>query len=80
MLVLVLVLMGQVEALLGPIDVLVNNAGVAVECPSLKHTKRDWEKVRGRGQGMGGEGGEHTRREKVAVFNYNGGPSSVQVE
>ncbi|CAN0005850.1 unnamed protein product, partial [Laminaria digitata] len=35
----------QVEALLGPIDVLVNNAGVAVESPSLKHTKRDWEKV-----------------------------------
>ena len=40
------VVVEQVEALLGPIDVLVNNAGVAVESPSLKHTKRDWEKVR----------------------------------
>ncbi len=36
----------QVEQSLGPIDVLVNNAGVAVQSPSLKQTKREWEKVR----------------------------------
>lgn len=35
----------QVEEKLGPIDVLVNNAGVAVQSPSLKQTKREWEKV-----------------------------------
>lgn len=35
----------QVEEMLGPIDVLVNNAGVAVQSPSLKQTKREWEKV-----------------------------------
>eukprot|EP00752_Nemacystus_decipiens_P016226 g14508.t1 len=35
----------QVEEALGPIDVLVNNAGVAVQSPSLKQTKREWEKV-----------------------------------
>lgn len=44
--VVVVMVVEQVEALLGPIDVLVNNAGVAVESPSLRHTKRDWEKVR----------------------------------
>lgn len=38
----------QVEEALGPIDVLVNNAGVAVQSPSLKQTKREWEKVRKR--------------------------------
>ncbi|CAM9683489.1 unnamed protein product [Ectocarpus sp. 8 AP-2014] len=35
----------QVEQILGPIDVLVNNAGVAVQSPSLKQTRREWEKV-----------------------------------
>lgn len=38
----------QVEETLGPIDVLVNNAGVAVQSPSLKQTKREWEKVQHR--------------------------------
>lgn len=33
------------EELLGPIDVLVNNAGVAVQQVALKHTKREWEEV-----------------------------------
>ena len=47
------VVVEQVEALLGPIDVLVNNAGVVVESPSLKHTKRDWEKVNSGGWGGG---------------------------
>ncbi|CAN0455191.1 unnamed protein product [Ascophyllum nodosum] len=35
----------EVEDTLGPIDVLVNNAGVAVQSPSLKQTKKDWEKT-----------------------------------
>lgn len=39
------------EETLGPIDVLVNNAGVAVQSPSLKQTKREWEKVHIRAAG-----------------------------
>lgn len=35
----------QVEKDLGPIDVLVNNAGVAVSKPVLEQTEADWDKV-----------------------------------
>lgn len=36
----------QVEETLGPIDVLVNNAGVAIQQLALKQSKEDWDKVR----------------------------------
>lgn len=50
------------EETLGPIDVLVNNAGVAVQSPSLKQTKRDWEKVCAGGKGRKGSNGRSTER------------------
>ncbi|CAM9572568.1 unnamed protein product [Choristocarpus tenellus] len=35
----------QAEKALGPINVLVNNAGVSVDKPALRQTKEDWNKV-----------------------------------
>lgn len=37
----------EVEGALGPLDVLVNNAGVAVSKPVLEQTEADWDKVVG---------------------------------
>jgi len=36
-----------VEAALGPCDLLVNNAGIAVTRPFLEHTAQDWDQVLG---------------------------------
>jgi NAD(P)-dependent dehydrogenase (short-subunit alcohol dehydrogenase family) len=35
----------QAEAALGPIDVVVNNAGIAITKPMLDHTEEDWDRV-----------------------------------
>lgn len=35
----------QVEENLGPIDILINNAGIAVSKPVLEQTEEDWDKV-----------------------------------
>jgi NAD(P)-dependent dehydrogenase (short-subunit alcohol dehydrogenase family) len=34
-----------VETALGPVDVLVNNAGIAVSKPMLEHSEADWDRV-----------------------------------
>jgi NAD(P)-dependent dehydrogenase (short-subunit alcohol dehydrogenase family) len=36
---------GQAEAALGPVSVLVNNAGIAVEKPAVDQTEADWDSV-----------------------------------
>ncbi len=33
------------EAALGPLDVLVNNAGIAISKPMLDHTEEEWDRV-----------------------------------
>jgi NAD(P)-dependent dehydrogenase (short-subunit alcohol dehydrogenase family) len=33
------------EAALGPLDILINNAGVAISKPMLEHTEEDWDQV-----------------------------------
>lgn len=35
----------QIESQIGPLDVLINNAGIAVTKPVLDHTERDWQDV-----------------------------------
>jgi 3-oxoacyl-[acyl-carrier protein] reductase len=37
----------QAEAALGPITILVNNAGIAVDKPALRQTEEDWNAVIG---------------------------------
>jgi NAD(P)-dependent dehydrogenase (short-subunit alcohol dehydrogenase family) len=37
--------LGRVESALGPIDILINNAGVAVSKAVLEQTEADWDKV-----------------------------------
>ena len=37
--------LNEVESALGPLDILINNAGVAVPKPVLEQTEADWDKV-----------------------------------
>ena len=35
----------QAETLLGPIDILINNAGIAISKPMFEHSEADWDRV-----------------------------------